>query len=285
MVSDLDMGASLRFKKASVFPMNKSVLLLVVIGLAVAGWMNRETISGWVAQRSGGVTETDEPAPAAEPVTAPATPAVSVKSAAKPATPNPAPQAVAQARQTYPALATAGSPFNARFVALYNESKASNPNFLAGPNWPMQLAERTAKELGVAAMPRSGALGITGWTENYAAAVESAKIDNKKLLLDFTGSDWCVWCTKFDDDVLSQPEFAGYAKTNLVMVMLDFPHAKPQSDSVKKTNNELQEKFKVDGFPTYVALTPDGNEIGRQIGYLSGGPRAFIAELEKFLKQ
>jgi protein disulfide-isomerase len=90
---------------------------------------------------------------------------------------------------------------------------------------------------------------------------------------------------KFDNDVLSQPEFASYAKKNLVMVMLDFPNTKPQSDSVKKTNKDLQEKFKVDGFPTYVALTPDGKEIGRQVGYLAGGPQAFIAELEKFRKQ
>jgi thioredoxin-related protein len=123
------------------------------------------------------------------------------------------------------------------------------------------------------------------WSTDLPKALEQAKAENKIVLLDFTGSDWCVWCMKFDNDVLSQPEFASYAKTNLVMVMLDFPNAKPQSDSVKKTNKDLQEKFKVDGFPTYVALTPDGKEIGRQTGYLSGGPEAFIAELEKFRKQ
>jgi thioredoxin-related protein len=122
------------------------------------------------------------------------------------------------------------------------------------------------------------------WTADLTRALEQAKAENKIVLLDFTGSDWCVWCIKFDDDVLSKPEFASYAKTNLVMVMLDFPNAKEQSDSVKKTNKDLQEKFKVDGFPTYVALNSDGKEIGRQVGYLSGGPQAFIAEMEKFRK-
>lgn len=111
-----------------------------------------------------------------------------------------------------------------------------------------------------------------------------AKAENKVVLLEFTGSDWCVWCMKFDNDVLSQPEFASYANTNLVMVMLDFPNAKPQCDSVKKANKDMQGKFKVNGFPTYVALTPDGKEIGRQVGYLQGGPQAFIAELDKFQK-
>jgi thioredoxin-related protein len=123
------------------------------------------------------------------------------------------------------------------------------------------------------------------WTDGLPEAMAKAKAENKIVLLDFTGSDWCVWCIKFDDDVLSKPEFAAYAKTNLVMVMLDFPNAKPQSDLVKKTNKDLQDKFKVDGFPTYVALTPDGKEIGRQIGYLSGGPQAFITKLDKFRNQ
>jgi protein disulfide-isomerase len=123
------------------------------------------------------------------------------------------------------------------------------------------------------------------WATDLPKALEQAKAENKIVLLDFTGSDWCVWCIKFDDDVLSQPEFASYAKTNLVMVMLDFPNAIKQTEALKKTNQELQAKFKVDGFPTYVALTPDGKEIGRQVGYLAGGPPAFIAELEKFRKQ
>ena len=123
------------------------------------------------------------------------------------------------------------------------------------------------------------------WAADLPKALEQAKAENKIVLLDFTGSDWCVWCIKFDDDVLSKPEFASYTKTNLTMVLVDFPNAKPQSDAVKKINKDLQDKFKVDGFPTYVALTPDGKEIGRQTGYLSGGPAAFITELEKFRKQ
>ena len=122
------------------------------------------------------------------------------------------------------------------------------------------------------------------WASDLPAALARAKAESKLVLLDFTGSDWCVWCRKFDNDVLSQPEFATYAKTNLVMVMLDFPNAKPQSESVKKVNKELKEKFKVKGFPTYVALMSDVEQIGRQAGYLNGGPQAFIAELEKFRK-
>ena len=123
------------------------------------------------------------------------------------------------------------------------------------------------------------------WATDLPKALAQARAANKIVLLDFTGSDWCVWCMKFEDDVLSKSEFATYARTNLELVLVDFPNTKNQSDALKKNNDELQTKFKVDGFPTYVALNADGKEIGRQVGYLSGGPQAFIAELEKFRKQ
>jgi protein disulfide-isomerase len=154
------------------------------------------------------------------------------------------------------------------FVAM----RAKTPKNPAGTPSPMEMTvEKRVSELPL--------------TTELPKALEQAKAENKIVLLDFTGSDWCVWCMKFDNDVLSQPEFASYAKTNLVMVMLDFPNVIKQTEALKKSNQELQAKFRVDGFPTYVALTPDGKEIGRQVGYLSGGPQAFIAELEKFRKQ
>ncbi len=167
---------------------------------------------------------------------------------------------------------------NEELQKIVNEARAAmrakapkNPTATPTPSPAEMMVERRVSEL--------------PWAADLPKALKQAKPENKIVLLDFTGSDWCVWCMKFDNDVLSQPEFASYAKTNLVMVMLDFPNAKPQSDSVKQANKDLQDKFKVGGFPSYVALTSDGKEIGRQVGYLSGGPQAFIAELEKFRNQ
>jgi thioredoxin-related protein len=102
------------------------------------------------------------------------------------------------------------------------------------------------------------------------------------VLLDFTGSDWCGWCIKFDQDVLSTGQFAGYAKSKLVLVRLDFPHHKEQDAALKQANEQLSKQFGVDGFPTFVLLNSAGKELGRQVGYLEGGPDAFIAELDGF---
>jgi hypothetical protein len=106
--------------------MNKWFLMLVLIGLGVAGWMNRDTISGWLGHKT-----TDQPA---EPT--------------GPGTPHPAPESRALATKAYPSLAVPGSAFNIRFLALYNDTKVSNPGLLTQADWPMQLAERVAKQLG-----------------------------------------------------------------------------------------------------------------------------------------
>ena len=120
------------------------------------------------------------------------------------------------------------------------------------------------------------------WLTDMAKAQAQAQAEKKMLLMDFTGSDWCGWCIKFDKEVLSSPEFKEYAATNLVLVVVDFPHNKPQSSALKEANHVLGQKYKVDGYPTFVVLDKNGKEIGRQVGYISGGPKAFIEELEKF---
>ena len=122
------------------------------------------------------------------------------------------------------------------------------------------------------------------WLTDSAKAQTKAKAENKIVLMDFTGSDWCGWCIKFKKDVLDTKEFQEYAATNLVLVEVDFPRSKEIAAELKKGNAGLQQKYKVDGFPTFVILNQDGKEIGRQVGYLKGGPKAFIEMLEKLKK-
>jgi protein disulfide-isomerase len=119
------------------------------------------------------------------------------------------------------------------------------------------------------------------WLTDVPKAEAQAKTDNKLVLLDFTGSDWCGWCMKLDKETFSQPEFADYAKKNLVLVQLDYPNKKPQSDDLKAANAALQKKYNIEGFPTLIALKPDGTVVWKQVGYLAGGPSALIAKLDE----
>jgi thioredoxin-related protein len=137
--------------------------------------------------------------------------------------------------------------------------------------------------LACAALLRAGAEELN-WMNDLPKAQAKAKTESKLVMLDFTGSDWCGWCIKLNKEVFSKPEFADYAKKNLVLVEVDFPRAKQQSAELKKANKALEEKYKVKGYPTIVVLNGEGKKIG-ELGYQPGGPKAFIAELDKLKKK
>ena len=120
------------------------------------------------------------------------------------------------------------------------------------------------------------------WSTDFSHSLDQARADGKMVLLHFTGSDWCPWCIRFDHEVLETDPFAAYAQSKLELVLVDFPRTKPQDDALKQANRALADRYHVTGYPTFVLVNYAGNELGRQVGYAAGGPRAFIAELEKF---
>jgi protein disulfide-isomerase len=119
------------------------------------------------------------------------------------------------------------------------------------------------------------------WLEDVPTALARAKREQKAVLLDFTGSDWCGWCIKLKREVFDQVDFAPYANANLIMVEVDFPKHKQLSMAQMTANASLAGKYGIEGYPTIILLNSDGAQIG-QTGYLPGGPGAFIANLEKF---
>lgn len=128
--------------------------------------------------------------------------------------------------------------------------------------------------------PQSLAEGVkSDWLTDYTKALEKAHTEKKAVLLDFTGSDWCVWCVKLKREVFDTPQFAQYAKTNLILVEVDFPNSKPQSDELKKQNAGLQQQLGIEGFPTIVILDSEGKPLGNA-GYIPGGPQPFIQKIE-----
>lgn len=106
-----------------------------------------------------------------------------------------------------------------------------------------------------------------GWSDNYASSLAQAKEEQKLVLLDFTGSDWCGWCMKLDDEVFSKGPFKSFAKKSLVLVELDYPHGKTQTEEVKKQNTELKAKFGISGYPTLILVDTEGKEVTRWVGY------------------
>ena len=122
------------------------------------------------------------------------------------------------------------------------------------------------------------------WATDYKKAQQEAKSSHKLLLIDFTGSDWCGYCFQLDRAILSQPQFKDYASKNLVLMEVDFPRGKAQSVDTKRQNQQLAQRYQIEGFPTLVVLDGEGKTVWRYDGLYTGGVTAFLAELDKVRK-
>ncbi len=132
----------------------------------------------------------------------------------------------------------------------------------------------------VMALITSVAVAAAGWDDDYEKALAKAKTEKKMVLLDFTGSDWCGWCIKLNKEVFSKQEFKDFAKANLVLVEVDFPQGKKLPKKTQAQNDKLGKEYKIKGYPTIIVLDSEGKQVG-QLGYMEGGPKAFVAEVEK----
>lgn len=129
------------------------------------------------------------------------------------------------------------------------------------------------------------------WYTDVKEAITVSNKVNKPMLLFFTGSDWCGWCIRLQKEVLTTPEFNKWASQSVILVELDFPRRTAQSATIKQQNNELQQVFGVQGFPTVYfanAKVKDGRvnfEGLGSTGYVAGGPGAWISVADTFVKK
>ena len=115
---------------------------------------------------------------------------------------------------------------------------------------------------------------------DFDAAQARARSENKPLLIDFTGSDWCPPCIRLRKQVFSKPEFADYAAKNLVLLEVDFPKRKTLPPAQQAANDTVARKFGVEGFPTLILLSPSGKTLG-QLRSTGGSVTDVLAELER----
>jgi len=133
--------------------------------------------------------------------------------------------------------------------------------------------------LGVASFVFAG----EGWPTDFEAAKEEAAEKGLPILADFSGSDWCGWCIRLNNEVFSQPEFKAYAKENVVLFLADFPNSTPQSAEIKAQNKKLSQQYGISSFPTVLLLNADGSVINKT-GYQRGGAAAYVEHIKNLLK-
>jgi thioredoxin-related protein len=146
------------------------------------------------------------------------------------------------------------------------------------------LSERSTSVAKISENRAAATSTASTWSTDYKKAQNEARASHKLVLINFTGSDWCGYCIQLDRAILSQPQFKDYANRNLILLEIDFPRRKPQSVEVRKQNQELAERYQVEGFPTLVVLDGEGKTLWRYDGMYTGGVAAFLAELDKVRK-
>ena len=107
------------------------------------------------------------------------------------------------------------------------------------------------------------------WHDSYATAVAEAQQNDKLILADFTGSDWCHWCVKLKKDVFDTPEFKSWAGDNVVLLELDYPKSGSQSAAVRQQNELLKSRYNITSYPTVLLLDVAGN-VRAKMGYEQG---------------
>lgn len=125
----------------------------------------------------------------------------------------------------------------------------------------------------------SSAWASDGWLRDVEVAKGAAAAEGLDLLLDFTGSDWCVWCAKLDGEVFQADPFPDQVRESFVPVTLDFPRDPDRvTEEERAQNEELRDRLGVRGFPTIVLADAAGRPYAKT-GYREGGAEAYLEHL------
>ena len=120
------------------------------------------------------------------------------------------------------------------------------------------------------------------WLTDLDAAKAKGIKENKPVLVDFTGSDWCPPCKQLHKVVFESAEFAAVA-SKYVLVELDYPKAKPQTEELKAKNREWQQKFGISGFPTVLLIdAKTGDVFGKTVGFGGQTAKEYLQKLASF---
>lgn len=118
------------------------------------------------------------------------------------------------------------------------------------------------------------------WVTDIHEAYNIAQNENKNILINFTGSDWCVWCHRLSDEVFSTTKFKKYADENLVLLFLDFPNKRELSSKQQLHNQLVAQMLGIKGYPSVWLLDKDLSPL-LVTGYKDGGAENYVSHLKE----
>lgn len=125
-----------------------------------------------------------------------------------------------------------------------------------------------------------------GWDTDFENAKKKAEKEHKLILLNFSGSDWCIPCIRLHKEIFEASSFKNFADTSLVLLNADFPRLKKNklTKDQQKKNDKLADKYNSQGiFPYTVLLNADGKIIKSWEGFPNLTAEQFAMQLKGFV--
>ena len=121
-----------------------------------------------------------------------------------------------------------------------------------------------------------------GWLVKIDEAYAESKKTGKPILANFTGSDWCGWCKRLTAAVFVKDDFKKWADENVILLELDYPRRKSLPDDIRNQNAQLQQAFKVRGFPTVWVFNLDKDAENGNFNIEGLGQTGFRKTVKEF---
>lgn len=116
------------------------------------------------------------------------------------------------------------------------------------------------------------------WLLDFNQARTIAKDQNKKIVLVFSGSDWCAPCIKLDKSIWQSKTFKDFSVNNLILVKADFPRRKKNMLAAEQQvhNEKLAEAYNPNGYFPLVVIFDSQGKVLKETGYTKSSPDEFI---------
>jgi thioredoxin-related protein len=128
--------------------------------------------------------------------------------------------------------------------------------------------------------------GEIKWLDDFGKAKELAAESKRPILMLFSGSDWCPWCIKLEEEVLSVKEVKDFIGANTVPMLVDYPREKRLQPGVARQNEKLGAMYNEErGLPSVFLVDKDGKKLGQVDFYEDFTPKGFMAALKEALEK
>jgi thioredoxin-related protein len=120
------------------------------------------------------------------------------------------------------------------------------------------------------------------WRTNFQQAKDLAAKEHKYILVNFSGSDWCIPCIRMEKQVFETDTFVSYANKNLVLVKADFPRLNKNKLSREQTalNEKLASQYDPHGkFPYTLLVDENGRVVKEWDGLITHSAESFVTEV------